>query len=315
MLAGLTALALIAAACTSGLESPAETLRPGGDSESTFGYVVDPAPDGYALCAITTPSGLSIRPDASASLHVYADGSLDDPYSGPLYAVALFAAGSLDDLQLGDAEAVEVSGAAGWLGTLDGLQLADLPADGQLLTYRADAERIVQLAFRGDAPVDMVDLAASVLVDDNVATLAPEGLPPGFVDLGDVEQLEGSAQFLFSLDYQLRTGGDGELLDQLTLLGSAGDATLAEAFRFRAAVSERVDVNGFPGVVADVGSSGAGPYVVSWLVNDALLVRLFSRSIQPDDLLTVARGVRRIDGSEWDELRGDFDPGNCQFLS
>lgn len=275
---------------------------------------MDPPPEGYVLCAITTPSALSLRPNPGASLHVYGSDSLDDPYSGPLFGVALFAAGPLDGLSLGSVRSVDVDGTPAVLGTIDGLQVANLPAEaGRLISFRVDEERIVQLAVRGDEEVDLVVLAAAVVVVGDVATLPSDALPPNFTDLGDVYEQERRTQFRFSLDYQIRTDGDGPLEDQLTLLGSNGDSALAEAYRFRAAASTRVDVNGSPGVVAEMGSSGDGPNVVSWLVDGTLILRLFSRSIPPEQLLTVARTVRRADGTEWADLRARLDPGNCQF--
>lgn len=313
-IAGFVVLALLLAACASGLETPADTLNSETADDSTFGYVVDPPPAGYALCAITTPSALSLQADPGASLHVYGNDGLDDPYTGTLFGVALFAAGPLDELSLGSVRSVDVDGTPALIGTIDGLQVADLPAQaGRLISFRVDEERIVQLAVRGDDDADLTVLAASVVVVGDTATLPPAALPPNFTDLGDIYEQEGRAQFRFALDYQIRADGDGSLEDQLTLLGSSGDSTLAEAFRFRAATSERVEVSGSPGVSAEVGSSGNGPNVVSWLVDGSLILRLFSFSIPPDELLTVARRVRRVEGTEWADLRARLDPGNCQF--
>lgn len=302
---------LVVGACSSaGLETPRDTLEREDPPDSPFGYVLGEPPEGYELCAITTPSALSLRSDASASLYVYGDGSLDDPYDGPLYGVALFAAGPLDELPLGDTTGVDVAGEPGLLGGADGLLVASLPeAAGQVLTYRADDDRIVQLIARGDDTADLVALAGAVEVARDRATISLDALPPGYRDLGDVYELEGRPQFRFSVDYQRRAGGG--LDDQLTVLGAVGDLASMQAFRFRAASSEIVDVSGSPGVAADIGDSGEGPHVVSWLVEDELILRVFSFELGSDELLDRARSVERVDGEAWDDLRSRFDPATC----
>ena len=81
MLARVVALALVVGSCSSG----------GGDSdESGFGYVLDEAPESYTLCSVNLPSGLSVTSGDDATLRVYGDGRLDDPYAGPLYGIASF---------------------------------------------------------------------------------------------------------------------------------------------------------------------------------------------------------------------------------
>lgn len=272
------------------------------------------APDGYALCAITTPSALSITSEPSASLHVYGDGVLADPYDGPLIGVAAFEAGPLADLPLGVTTDVTVGGAPGRLGRTDGLLVADLPAEtGRVLTYQEGA-RTLQLVVRGDDDVDLLALAAGVRRGDGPfeTTIDAGALPAGFVALGDLYQLEGRARFRFAVDYQRRDEA-GAITDQVTLLGAEGDAASMEAFRFRAASSEVVDVNGSPGISADIGPEGTGPRVVSWLVGDDLILRIFSFRLSRTELLDLATQVRLVDGDEWQDLRAEFDPALCDF--
>ncbi len=309
----LIAAALVGAACSSGgLETPRDALERGSDPDSPFGYVLGDPPAGYELCAITTPSALSLRSEATASLHVYGDATLDDPYAGALYGVALFAAGPLDELPLGETSEVELAGQPALVGGADGLQVASLPAPaGRVLTYRADGERIVQLVVRGDDAADLVGLADAVTVSGDRAIIDLAALPPGYVDLGDLYQLEGRPRFRFSVDYQRRSE-DGDLEDQLTVLGAAGDHASMQAFRFRAATSATMDVDGSPGVVADIGATGEGPHVVSWLVGGELILRVFSFELPPDDLVTQARAVERVAADEWDELRSRFGQAICE---
>ncbi len=311
--AAVVALAALAGSgCSSGgLETPRDALEQEGDPASPFGYVLAEPPGGYELCAISTPSALSLRSEATASLHVYGDASLDDPYDGPLYGVALFAAGPLDELALGRTTEGDDGGAPGLLGGADGLLVASLPENaGQVLTYRADEDRIVQLAARGTDSADLVPLASAVEVDGDRATIDLDALPAGYRDLGDVYELEGRPRFRFSVDYQRRAEGGG-LDDQLTVLGAAGGLESMQAFRFRAAISEVVDVAGSPGVVADIGGSGEGPHVATWLVEGELIVRVFSFELDADALMALAETVVRVDGAEWDELRSSFDPPTC----
>lgn len=314
--AAAVAANLVVAACSSGLETPAETLRRDDPAVSTFGYVLDTLPDGYELCAISTPSALSLQSDTSASLEVYGDGTLADPYAGPLYGVARFEAERLAELPLGDTTDTEVQGVPARLGGGDSLLIAALPTDAaRVLTFQRDdapgGRVTIQVIVRNDDSADIEALAAAVESGDDTATLPPEALPDGFVGLGDLYQLEGRPQFRFSLDHQAGAADDGSLEDQLTLLGTTGDAVSMEAFRFRASASERVSVGGAPGVAADIGSTGEGPFVVSWLADDGLILRVFSFVIAPPDLLPVAQSARRVDGAEWRDLLEEFEPGSC----
>lgn len=309
---GVLTLALVSGACSSGIESPAETLAGGDRVDSPLGYVLDGLPEAYALCAVTTPSALSLQSDAAASLHVYGDATLDDPYVGPLYGVALFEAQSVDELELGPTTDVAVGDGVGELGGADGVQVATLPADaGRTLTFAPAEGKVAQLLVRNDDAVDLVALAEAVVVRGDVATISPDALPDGFADLGDLYQLEGRAQFRFSLDHQA-TDAAGAIDDQLTLLGSTGDEASMEAFRFRVPESRRVDVAGAPGVTADLGVDGGGPWVVSWIPEDGLILRVFSFRIEPPELIDVAAGARRVAGDEWHALQDDFDPSRCQ---
>lgn len=314
LLGTLWVLLLVATGCTDGgLGTPADSLD---DDElvSTFGYVVGELPGDYELCAVSVPSALSLRADESASFHVYGDGSLDDPYTGPLFGVALFEAAPIEDLDLGETTSVEVQGNTALLGDTSGSQLAVLPADaGSLLTWQAGNDRVLQLMVRNadDADAsDLVRLADAVRVNDGAAQIDVARLPDGFVDLGDLYQLEGRPQFRFSLDHQ-RRGADDLPTDQMTLLGSQGDAASMEAFRFRASESSRVNVGGRLGVGADIGAEGEGPWVVSWLQEDDLILRLFSFELQPEQLLPLAESVRRVDGGEWSTLQDDFGDQIC----
>jgi hypothetical protein len=307
-------LLLVAAGCSGGgLETPADTLNRSDEPESTFGYAITDVPDGYALCAVSTPSAFSLTSEPSASLMVYGEAAATDPYTGPLIGIALFEAVLLDDLPLGTTESVTVSGAPGRLGGADGLLGADLPADvGHVLTFRSADDKTVQVLVRGSEEFDLVELGEGVRIDDDVAALSTDAVPPGFVGLGDLYQLEGRAQFQFALDHQ-RPDADGGLVDQITLLGSRGSREALEAFRFRAAVSEVIDVNGAYGVAADIGPDGTGPFVVSWMVDGDLILRMFSFAMRSAGLREVAASVERVEGDEWAELRSAFDPPQCEF--
>ena len=84
-----------------------------------------------------------------------------------------------------------------------------------------------------------------------------------------------------------------------------------EAFRFRAARSERIDVQGRPGVAADVGRDGNGPYVVTWLADDDVVLRLFSFDLGTDRLRDVAETVRPLDDDELEQLEGSVPNPPC----
>jgi hypothetical protein len=178
---------------------------------------------------VSVPSALSLRSDESASLRVYADAAADDPYAGPLYGVAVFDAQPLDQLPLGDTTPVTVDGLEARLGALDGFQLATLPAEaGRLVTWALPDGPTVQVAVRNDDDADLIAIAEAVELDGTVATIDSEALPVEPIDLGDLYLLLGRPQFRFSVDYQIR-GEDGDLTDQLTLLGVAGDMASLEA--------------------------------------------------------------------------------------
>lgn len=310
----LGALVVLVGCSGDSIETPADTLAADGQPDSPFGYVIDAVPAGYELCGVSVPSALSVEADSAASLHVYGDLTLDDPYAGVLYGVAVFPAGPIADLELGEAVEVTVSGVDALLGGLDGLLIANLPAgEGHVLTYRADADRIVQIAVRGRDDVDLAELAAGVAVADDGATLDHSVLPEGYGDLGDVYQLEGQPQFLFSLDHQLRNVEDGALEDQLTLLGAAGDVASMEAFRFRALSSERIAVGSAAAVAANIGSDDTGPFVVSWMAEEDLILRVFSFDLDEQRLAAIAESARRVNGETWDDIRARYDPAVCQY--
>ena len=257
ILAGVVAVVLVAAACSSddGVEEP----------DSRGGYQLTSVPDGYELCGVSTPSGLSLVPETIASLHVYGEGDVPDPYQDRLIGVALFPGLPVVELDLGETTPVRIGSTEGRLGTMEAFAGAALPAEaGRMVTWQHDDERFIQVGVRGDDDLDLVALAEGVVVTGDVARIAPDALPPGMVDLGDIYQLETRAQFLFSVDYQLRPE-DSTVRDQMTLLGSLGDRSAMEAFRFRAASSRRIEVNGMPGVVADIGTTGrARTWSLGW---------------------------------------------------
>lgn len=313
-LAGLALLALLAAGCSAGgLETPTETLERDQEFESRFGHVLADPPDGYTLCAITVPSPFSLSSEPDASLEVYGDTSLDDPYGGALYGVASFEAGPLSALPLGDTEDVDIDGNPGRLGRADGLLVADLTmASGRVLTYRAGNRRTIQLVARADEDVDLVELARSVRPSEDSAEIDASALPANFGRLGDLYELEGRAQFRFALDYQRRADDDA-LVDQVTLLGSAGSFEAMQAFRFRASTSAVVDVGGYPGVSADIGPEGQSRNVVSWIIDDQLILRIFSLAIPRDQLLELARESVRVDGEVWSALKAEFELAQCTF--
>ena len=236
---------VLLAACGGG---PLDNL---GEAENVVdsGYIIEP-PGGYVRCTVSVPSGLEITNADDASLHVYADASLADPYQGPLYGLASFPGVELQRLPLGDTVDLTVKGVPARLGPISGFQLAELPdAAGLVLTW-VEGDRMIQLAGR-DIPEDqLLSAAQSVALDDGAAIFAADELPSGFVALGDVYAREGQARFRFAVEFQL-PAVDVELVeDNLTLLGSEGDAEAMEAFRFRAARSSRIQVNGRPALSA-----------------------------------------------------------------
>jgi hypothetical protein len=278
----------------------------GGDTEDAAadaGFALAEVPEGYVQCAVTVPGGLEIRNEDDAHLHVYADASLADPYDGPLIGVASFRALDLDALPLGDFTEVQVGAAPGRIGPISGFQLAQLPDDaGRVITWQ-EGERVIQVGGRGDVDDDTLLAAANgVRLDGRNAVIDLDALPGGFEDLGDVYTVESPEGFRFSVDYQ-RPEGDGvSIADQVTLLGSFGDEVAMEAFRFRAASSQRIDVNGRPGISADVSPDGKGPFLVTWLAQDNLVLRLFSFALEPEALVDVARSAELVTDDVWATL-------------
>ncbi|MEM7287285.1 MAG: hypothetical protein AAF480_13110 [Actinomycetota bacterium] len=310
----MTAVALLAASCSGGgLETPVDTLARDETPTSVTGFRLTAPPAGYELCAVTTPSGLFIAPETEASLRVYGDGSLADPYVGPLIGAILLRGGPPEALELGPTREVAVGDSVGLLGGGDGFIGGVLPPDaGRVLTWQWDADRIVQVIVRNDADTDLVALADAVIVEGTEVRIDPVALPEGAVDLGDLYVLEARPQFRFSLDYQLRSD-DGVLRDQVTLLGAAGDEASMNAFRFRAADSTPVEINGSPGVVADVGVPGDSRNIATWLVDGELILRVFSLTLGQDQLVEIARSAVFVGEDEWADLRAAFDPATCRF--
>jgi hypothetical protein len=295
------------------LTSPANDLASRDAApESTFGYTIGLPPEGYELCAVSVPSALSVRSDETASLRVFADAEADDPYGGPLYGLAVFDAAPLDQLPLGDTTPATVDGLDARLGAMDGFQLATLPAEaGQLLTWVLPEGPTVQLAVRNDDDADLVAIAEGVDIDGSVATIDPEALPVEPLDLGDLYLLLGRPQFRFSVDYQIRDA-DGDLTDQLTLLGVAGDMASMEATRFRSAESRRVEVEGSVGVVADIGVDGDGPWTLSWMPEEGIILQMLSFRLGPDELLALEASVTKVGNEAWTGLVDELDPGACE---
>ena len=282
-------------------------------SESRTGFRLADAPEGYELCAVTTPSGLFIAPETEASLRVHGDAALADPYTGPLVGAILLRGGPPEALELGTTEAVDLGGTTGLLGGGDGFIGGVLPPEaGRVLTWQWDDERIVQVVVRNDTTTDLVALADAVVVEGTEVRIDTSVLPADTVDLGDLYELEARPQFRFSLGYQ-RRDDDGSLLDQVTLLGAAGDEASMNAFRFRAADSTPVEINGSPGVVADIGVPGDSRNIATWLVDGELILRVFSLTLGQDELVEIARSAVFVDEDDWAELRDAFDPATCRF--
>ena len=195
---------------------------------------------------------------------------------------------------------------------MDGFELATLPAEaGQLLTWVLPEGPTVQLAVRNDDDADLVAIAEGVDVDGNVVTIDPAVLPVEPLDLGDLYLLVGRAQFRFSVDYQLR-GADGDLTDQLTLLGVAGDMASLEAGRFRVAESRRVEVDGGLGVVSDIGVDGDGPWTLSWMPEEGIILQMLSLRLGPDELVALEASVTKVGNEAWTGLVDELDPGVCE---
>lgn len=313
----LLALALLVlAGCSSGgLTSPAEDLASRDETpESTFGYTIGLPPDGYELCAVTVPSALSLRSDETAILRVYGDATADDPYEGPLYGIAVFDSAPLDGLFVGQSTETTdatVDGVPALIGGGDSVQLAALPPDAaRAIVWGLPDGRTAQVVVRNDADADLVAIAEAVSVDGATASIAPEALPVEPVDLGDLYLLEGRPQFRFSVDYQLR-GDDGDLDDQLTLFGVAGDSASLEALRFRAAESRRVEIEGSIGIVADVGVDGDGPWLLRWMPEEGIILQMLSFRLGPDELVALEASVTKVGNEAWTGLVDELDPGVC----
>ncbi len=314
----MVVLALVVlAGCSGGLTSPAEEANNDDDAApvSEFGYTIGIPPEGYELCAVTVPSALSLRPAETASLRVYGDATADDPYEGPLYGIAIFDSAPLDDLFVDDtieSSEATVDGAPARIGGGDSVQLASLPPDAaRAIVWNLPDGRTAQVVVRNDDDADLVAIAEAVTIDGAVASIDPAVLPIEAVDLGDLYLLEGRPQFRFSADYQLRDD-DGDLDDQLTLFGVAGDADSLEALRFRAADSRRVDIEGGIGVVADVGVDGDGPWLLRWMPEDGLILQMLSFRLGPDELLALEESVTKVGNDAWPGLVEDLDPGTCE---
>lgn len=310
----MVAAALLVASCSDdGLETPADTLAREAVPEVVTGFRLAEEPEGYELCAVTIPSGLFIAPEGEASLRVYGDGAVPDPYTGPLWGAILVPGGPLEALELGAIDVVDVAGTMGLVGGADGFVGGVLPADaGRVLTWQWDDERVAQVIVRNDSTVDLVALAEAVVVEGTQIRIDAGALPDGTVDLGDLYELEARPQFRFSLDYQRRDAG-GALEDQVTLLGAAGDEASMNAFRFRAASSTPLEINGHPGVVADIGVPGDSRNIVTWLVDGELILRVFSLTLPQEELLEIARTTVAVDEADWADLRAAFDPATCRF--
>ena len=82
---------------------------------------------------------------------------------------------------------------------------------------------------------------------------------------------------------------------------------------FRAADSRPVEINGSPGVVADVGVPGDSRNIATWLIDGELILRVFSLTLSQDELVEIARSAVFVDEAEWAELRDEFDPATCRF--
>lgn len=293
-----------------GLDSGGAASSSGADGLSSApGWVIGAPPEGYELCALSLPTVGASPTSEGPHLQVYADLREDDPYAGPLLGVAVFDAAAPGDF-LADHEVVDVGDLKVWLGPADGFQLATLPSYvGSVATWEVGDGRVVQMVGRAYEPSTLLELVPEVVVEEDRGRIPLGSLPDGTIDLGDVYASEGRATFRFSLDYELADAD--RVSDQLTLLGTTGDRTAMEAFRFRAGFSERRTINGADGVVADIGSDGDGPWVVTWMADDGLILRLFSFVRGIDELAGIAESVAPAGTDQWADIADRFDPPVC----
>ena len=305
--ARVLAAALVAAAASGLLAgcgtNPFEPPQAGGDDRVEV-WAPAEVPEGYAICSIERRSGEAAAEDpARPHLEVYADVGLADPYTGPLvWVVAIEVGDGLEELLDESTPDTTPAGRAVLVGPASEFQLARLPGEaGVVVTWRIGDGVAVQLAGRRVGRDELLAIADAVELDALVATLPLGALPEGFGSLGDVYELERRTDFLFGLDYRPEEI-DGRVDDQLTVLGSTGDLAAMEAFRFRAATSERIEVQGHPGVAADVGEAGRGPFVVTWLAEDDLVLRLFSFDLGTDRLRAIAETVEPLGETEVEKL-------------
>lgn len=308
----MVALALLASACSAdGLETPGEALQDVGSDVPDSGYVIGDVPNGLVLCALATPSPVSFTPPA-ATLRLYGEAALADPYGGVLVGIGRFEV-DIALLDLGPVEEVDIGGAAGFQGGGKGVLGASLEtADARSVSWDVDGA-VVQVSVRGSDDLDLVALAEAVLVEDDDARLGTDGVPEGFVELGEVYGLEADEEFRFSLDYGAPDAG-GDPSELLILIGRTGTAESMNAVRFRATRSRPIDLAvGDPAVFAETDlETGLVSRQVDWITPDGLVLRLFSLALTEAELIAAAESVELIDGGDWRDLVDGFAADECR---
>ncbi len=267
-------------------------------------------PEGMAATSATTLGGLSAdAPEpVGGEVVAYGDGAAADPWAGPTISVI-----AEDVAPEGDHADEDQGGETISVNGHDAVVEQD--AGGVRITWEDDGRRIV---VRGSAELDRPTVVAAAGGADSSPSIAPDALPPGFVEIG-----RGP------LDAMMGAGGPGYVgrRDGLVLGYSAGTPSVPDAtpsvpdavvsvfqregpesavdlVRLTSAPTSAAEVRGRHAVVGD---SGAGPEspepFVQWREPSGLVTTVAGSGVDEATVLRIAEGLRPAETGEIDRLR------------
>lgn len=304
-------LLLTAVACGGSSEKAVDPAgSPSGDDEIRL--VPAQAPDGLPLClALDRPPSESPTPTKVPT--IWGDGGLADPWTGPLVGIRVLPD---DDLPVhDDAVEVTVQGVDGYVAPMPLFQAVSSEAWGHIVTWRDASGMVLEVAFRGATPAEVLRVAELVSVNEGSApSLPPDSLAPVteviYQGVG-VVPYPLSANGEWSLSYRPKDLVGAEDPRLLTVSGLPGEPQDLQMLRFWAVTTQPLEVRGHEGWEYAAFDAASGPFGAAWQESPGLIVQVSGFGFDPGAIREIIGSLEEVDGDGWKATKDDAANAGC----